>query len=522
MKKLTAILILLAMLGTMVLTGCGGKDNVTENQTTASSKNGADSSENTPKETTEILTCKYLVPGDTPTELEEGLKLINEKLLEDGVGIKLERQHIAWDAWDQRINIILSTDEEFDLFHVMNDRTPVSTYVGRGALADITEYMDKYGENIKKVNPDIMMDACKVDGKLYAVPAFWTEFSRSPEISIRLDILKENNLPVPKSFEELTETFETVMKNWKGDQKPYIPITGSSSYKFGMDQKAYDSWPFWVYDNIFYFNQDTYEIKNYYETEEFKKDCENARLWYEKGLINPDVLVFTNEQQRAQLDSGNWFVHSGTFGNSIDTLKDSFPNITVDDFGFLNFFPEKPNIRPYGTRNMNAVPLNSKHPEVSVKFMNWFYANQENYDLYMYGREGVDYKKTGDRAREDIIDLASGRPLYYGDDWMTGNLFFSRIAGNSPKITNEMLYNIDETAIDSFAGTFVFDATSVKAELANVRTEISASIVPIANGVLKYDEAMPAALKKLKDAGIDRVVDEYKKQFEAFKAKTGK
>lgn len=519
MKRLTALLIALAMLGTLMLTGCGDEKTATNGTSTNSSEVSTEKSASAVPETQEILTCKYVLPGDPPTELEKGVELINKKLLEDGVGIKLERQYIPWDAWDQKVNIMLSTGEKFDLLNVMNDRTPVSSYVSRGALADITEAMDKYGENIKKVNPSLMINSCKVNDKIYAIPAFWVEFSHSPEISLRLDILRDNGLSVPKSFEELTAAFETVMKNWKGDQKPYMPLVGATSYKFALDQKSYDSWPFWVYDDIFYVNQNTGEVKNYFETEEFKNDCQNARSWYEKGLINPDVLVFTNDQQKAQLDSGNWFVHAGTYGNSIDNIKTSYPNITVDDFDFLNFFPEKSNIRPYGTRNMNAVPVNSEHPEVGVKFMNWLYANQENYDLYMYGREGIDYKKTGERGREDIIELAKGRPLYFGDDWMSGNLNFSRLAGNSPTITNKMLYNIDETAVDSIAGTFVFDATNIKAELANVRTQMASSITPIANGVLDYDKAMPAALEKLKSAGIEKVINEYKTQFVAFKKK---
>lgn len=521
MKRLIALILALALLGTLMLTGCGEKENVATSPTPTPTAKSDPTVAPTAKPA-EILTCKYLVPGDKPTELEKGLEKINAKLLADGVGIKLDRQHIAWDAWDQKINIMLSTGEVFDLFHVMNDRTPVSSYASKGALSDITAAMEQYGESIKKVNPPIMFNACKVDSKLYAIPAFWVEFSHSPEISLRLDILKDNGLSLPKSFEELTAAFETVMKNWKGKQKPYLPLVGTTVYKFGMDQKSYNSWPFWIYDDIFYVNQNTGEVKNYFETDEFKQDCLNARSWYEKGLINPDVLVFKNDQVISQLDSGDWFVHAGTYGNSIDNIKKNYPNITVDDFEFLNFFPEKPNMRPYGTRNMNAVPVTSKNPEVGVKFINWLYSNQDNYDLYMYGREGVDFKKTGDKAREDIIDLAKGRPLYCGDDWMTGNLTFMRLAGNSPRKTELLKYTVDTTAVDSIAGMFVFDASSIKGELANVRTEMAGCIVPIAAGVQEYDKAIGAALDKLKKAGIDKVVNEYKTQFEAFRAKNKK
>ncbi|MEN6313631.1 MAG: extracellular solute-binding protein [Clostridiaceae bacterium] len=524
MKRLTALIIVLALLGTLMLTGCSDKKGGAAATPTVSSDAGAQKTEATPTpaKTQEILTCKYVLPGDKPVEYEKVEEIINKKLSDDGVGIKLERQYIPWDAWDQKTNIMLQTGEKFDLLNVMGDRKPVSSYAGEGALTDITKIMDQYGENIKKVNPDSMINACKVDDKIYAVPAFWVEFSYSPEITIRTDLLKEYGLSVPKSFEELTTAFETVMKNWKGKQKPYLALYGAKVYKFGMDQKSYDSWPFWIYDDIFFVNQNTGEVKNYFETAEFKHDCENAHSWYQKGLINPDVLVFKQEQLDAQLDSGDWFVHPGTYGKSIDNIKKNYPNITAEDFEFLNFFPDKPNMRPYGTRNMNAVPSTSVHPEVGVKFLNWLYTNQENYDLYLYGREGIDYKKKGDKGREDIIDLAKGRPLYFADDWMVGNLTFERLSGNVPRKTEELKFTIDKTAVDSIAGTFVFDASNVKGELANVRTEMAANICPLACGVLEYDKAIGPALDKLKKAGIDKVVNEYKTQFEAYKAKKGK
>ena len=39
---------------------------------------------------------------------------------------------------------------------------------------------------------------------------------------------------------------------------------------------------------------------------------------------------------------------------------------------------------------------------------------------------------------------------------------------------------------------------------------------PITNGLVEYDEAIDEALKKLDEAGIDRFLEEYQKQFNAF------
>jgi len=511
MKKILSVL-LCTMLLCGILIGCG-------NDSGASSTPAADSSEassesgSEPAAPEETVPLRYLVPGDEPKELTEALSEINAKMAADGVGVELTLQYIPWDAWDQKINIMLSTGEEFDMFTVMNDRVSISNYASRDALADLTGLIQEYGENILAVNPEIMMKSGQVGGVQYALPAYWVESALNPEITIRKDLMEKHGIEsVPTNFEELTEAYVTVMENWDGVQKPYLPLLGSNAASFMVDAKNYDTWPYHVYDKIFYVNQDG-TIMNYFATEEFKQDAYNARTWYELGLINPDVLVFTSDQLENQLNSGDWFVFFGTIGN-IEPLKTNYPDLTVDDFIWVEFAPEKSKVRPYGTRNMNAVPLSSQHPEAAVKFVNWLYASQENYDLFIYGREGIDYTKVGDNMREEIINPATQRPLYNFSDWMIGNVEYLRTGTTAPAAVNEALYERNENAVEGIAAQFTFDATNVQTQMADVQTQISAVIVPIITGVADYDSHIDEALDLLVKAGVNDLVDEFIRQYE--------
>lgn len=464
----------------------------------------------------ETVKCVYYVPGDEPQELARALGDINAKLAEDNVGVELELKYVPWDAWDQKINIMLSTGEAFDLFHVMNDRVSLTNYAARGALADITDAMEQYGQNIKAVNPEMMMRSGQVEGVQYAIPAYWVESALNPEITLRKDLLEKYGIEeVPTTFEELTDAYVQVMENCEGTQKPYLPLIGANAASFGPAAKTYSTWPYHVYDKIFYVNQDG-TIKNFFETEEFKQDAANARSWYEKGLINPDVLVFTSDQNTNQLNSGDWFVHFGTIGN-ITPMLQNYPDLTTEDFIWLDFDSSKPKIRPYGTRNMNAVPLSSKNPEAAVKFMNWVYAEQENYDLFIYGKEGVDYNKVEPQNREPIINPATNQELYFFSDWMVGNVQFIRPGTTAPEITNEALYQKNESAVEGIAAMFTFDASNVQTQMADVQTQIQAVITPIATGVVDYDSNIDQALDLLRKAGIDDLVAEFIRQYEASK-----
>ncbi|SHK75016.1 putative aldouronate transport system substrate-binding protein [Anaerocolumna jejuensis DSM 15929] len=510
MKKVLGLLLIAVMMMSL-LAGCkqsadnGGKDS---GKTNGSSNTSGDS-KNTDTSSSEPVKLIYVVPGDAPADLERGLKAVNEKLAADGVGVEIELKYYAWDVWDQKLNIMLSTGEEFDMFHVMNDRVSLANYASRGALADLTPYMDQYGSAIKAANPELAMKSGQVGGKQYGIPAYWVESALDHQATIRTDILKKYNLDMPTTFEELTSAFETVMKNWDGAQKPFIPMVGTEQvggYFFNSDNN------YVLYDKMFYVGQDG-SVKNYFETDAFKESCKKARIWYEKGLINPDVLTVTQDQKDNQLTNGDWFVHAGTIGD-ITGMKKSYPDITPDDFAWLDFDTATPEIRPYGTRNIQAVPLSSKHPEAAVKFINWLYSSQENFDLFVYGTEGTDYKKLDDRNYEAITDAASGQVPYSFATWMIGNINFEYTNSTAPKVTNEHLYNIDKTAVEGYASQFTFDGSNVQTQLADVNTQIAAVIAPMACGVVDYDSSIKEALNLLKKAGIDDLVNEFKSQLE--------
>lgn len=516
MKKVMVLLLSVMMLISL-LVGC--KSNVpTDSKENLSGENKVESSKSSDDKTAENATSSetvkllYVIPGDEPADLERGLKAVNDKLAEDGVGVEIDLKYYAWDVWDQKLNIMLSTGEEFDMFHVMNDRVSLANYMARGALADLTPYMDQYGSAIKAANPELAMKSGQVGGKQYGIPAFWVESALNHQATIRKDILDKYNIPMPTTFEELTDAYEIVLKNWDGPMKPFFPMVGTEQvggYFFNSDNN------YVLYDRIFYVGQDG-TVKNYFETEAFKESCNNARLWYEKGIINPDVLTTSHDQLDNQLASGDWFVHAGTIGD-ITNVKRNYPDITVDDFAWLDFDTITPEIRPYGTRNMQAVPLSSKHPEAAVKFINWLYSSQENYNLFIYGTEGIDYKKLDGTNYEAIIDEATGQVPYSFAGWMVGNVNFTYTSTNAPKVTNEHLYTLDANAIEGYASQFTFDGSSVQTQLADVNTQIAAVIAPMAAGVVDYDSKIDEALELLQKAGIDELVAEFEKQLAASK-----
>ncbi|MNO34990.1 Bacterial extracellular solute-binding protein [compost metagenome] len=512
--------LLVAMFTLTVLFGCSNK-NASEGVNT-----GEDQSVSSPKtegatNLVEPVKIKYVVPGTEPKDYEGAYQKINEKMAADGVGVEVEKVYIPWDAWDQKLNLMLSTGEEFDLFFIMQDRTPFSSYYNRGALAELSGAIEQYGDHLKKYIPEDIFDGAKINGKYYVIPTYWVEMASEGGFNIRRDILRQNNLEEPTTPDELISAWETVMKNWKGGSKPYFAAKADFdplSLHTTVLHRTYDSYPFTVKDKFFYVNQNG-EVKSWIETDEFKKDADFMHTLYTKGLMNPDILVMKQEQVTAQHESGNWFAHFGTAGN-LDSLKKNNPDATVNDIGVAWFNQEKEFLRPLTFKNGNAVPVNSKNPEAAVKFLDWMLASQENYDLVQYGIEGKHYAKDGDKGFKSINDPENNnRNSYRGSDSQNGNVNFMRFdLENSIPENIKVLHEANPESINSIAANFVFDPTSVRMEYTNIVSEAAASITPIYMGVQEYNEAFPAALDKMKKAGLDKVVAEYQRQFEAYQA----
>lgn len=521
MKRVTSFASSILVLA-LALAGCSGGGNGNGSKESSASPSSAPPSESASSSASanpsaspqQVVTIKYVIPGTEPKEWPAVQEAVNKKLLEDGVNVQIEKEYIDWGAWEQKINLKLSTNEDFDMFQVMNDLVGLANYAGRGALKDISKEIDQYGPNLKKVIPESVWSGVTKEGKVYGVPAYWYESAVDGSITINKYLLDKAGYTTPiTNRDQLLEAMEQV--NEKLNMKLTIPLRGGTAGPADIFQRTYDSYPFTVRDNIAYIAADGI-VKNWVETDEFKQDAAWFREAYQKKLINPDVLTVKQEQIDDQIKYGKFVFMFGTPGKLSD-VKKTYPDITDDGFELIRLNPDKPHYRMVNAKNINVVAANSKHPAEVVKFLNWLYDNQDNYDLFMYGIEGKTYNKVGEKGIESMIDPSTNAPLYIQDDWMIGNLNYIRV-NNDYLAANKALYKADPDAKNFYAADFFFDPSNVKAEMGNVQAVFTSDVSPIYRGVVDYDKNIKSAEEKLKAAGIDKVLAEYQKQLDAYKA----
>ena len=193
-----------------------------------------------------------------------------------------------------------------------------------------------------------------------------------------------------------------------------------------------------------------------------------------------------------------------------EVWNERIPGTTLDTI-YLN--PDAASFRPSSFRNDTAVSVTSKHPAEAVKFMEWVYSSQENYDLMVYGVEGLTWKDEGEGLYTKLIP-----DFEFNADWMIGNMEYERYEVGTYQKFIDIMGVEKPDAENSVVLNFVFDPANVATEYANCLAEVEARVWPIKLGIISMDEGYEDALAKLKAAGIDKVVEEYQRQLNEYLA----
>ena len=175
MKKFLALL-LASVMTLALLAGCGGgNDNQTpstpDTPSTNTDKPAGDNGGNTAGDTSgEVPTITwYMVGGGQPSNIDTWTEKANAYLDEKQIGAHIDIQCVDWGGWGDRRSMIIQTNEPYDI--MFTDSGSYASDVAMGAFADLTELI-KETPGITDLIPQNYLDACKIGGKLYAIPAY--------------------------------------------------------------------------------------------------------------------------------------------------------------------------------------------------------------------------------------------------------------------------------------------------------------------------------------------------------------
>ena len=441
--------------------------------------------------------------GDKPDNLDTLLENAN-KIIEEKAGVKLDIQYLGWGDYDKKMNVIISSGENYDIAFANN-------YVinaQKGAYADLTDLYKKEGKELYEALDPAYIKGNTVNGKIYAVPVA-ANVASSQNFAFNGPLLEKYGIDISnvKDYASL----EPVLKAIKEKDPNVVPFAMNKSYggpSDDFDYIAVDGLPF-VVD----LQGDTTKIVDRYTIPRYVENLKTLHKYYEAGYIPKDVAT---SDTGYDLSQDTWLVREETVGPADygNSLLSRVANRKIEISQLTKNYKKNQT-----TQVANfVISNNSKNKEKSMELLTLLNTNPELLNGLVYGPEGENWEKVeGKENRVRTLKGYNGNTHMSG--WNTGNNWILYINENVTDQQIEDSKKILAESPESPALGFNFNVDPVKAEVSSITNTMKEYDTAINTGTVDPDVEIPKMMDKLKSEGAyDKVLKEMQKQYDEFLA----
>ncbi|SEL45032.1 carbohydrate ABC transporter substrate-binding protein, CUT1 family [Paenibacillus sp. OK003] len=317
-------------------------------------------------------------------------------------GVTINAEY-AVSGGNDKISLMAASGEVPDMIYAKGD---INKLVDAGNMVDLTDLIDKYGPNLKKVYGDYMdrLKYSNEDQAIYVLPTVGAvdqqTFDAGGGFEIQQRVLEELGYPEVKTLND----YEKVLKEYYAkhpttDGQPTIPLT--------LDA---DDWRIMITvtnpafqatgapdDGEYYIDPETYEAQLHYKRPEEKEYFRWLNKMYNEGLLDKDAFVQKSDQYKSKIASGRvlglidqeWGYSDAenalkgegkddyTYAHFPVTLNKDIKDHSMQDTGFMSGWG-------IGITTSNPDPVRT------IKFLDWL-ASDEGQVLRNWGVEGKQY-----------------------------------------------------------------------------------------------------------------------------------
>ncbi|MFD0957794.1 ABC transporter substrate-binding protein [Paenibacillus chungangensis] len=420
MKKTSFKLLAVLMVLTLIVAGCGSKND--GNSASPGSGSGNNSAGEAGGKGQVKSGIKLTEPGNMKVSEEKvtlkvmvGAKIEGDyntnwftQWLEEQTNVHVEWEVVPKDSMAEKLNLALASGDYPDVIMNMKvNLTQQQLYGSQGIFLPLNELIEEHGVETKKALTTLedKDQYYSLDGNIYSLPSFNDCYhcNRDQKLWIYKPWLDKLNLEMPQTTDQLYEVLKAFKEqdpngNGKADEIPYagaVKDWQSSVHNFLMN-----AFIFTDTKNQFkftYLNGDKVDI--IVNKPEFKEGLGYMRKLYQEGLIAPETFTQKREQLR-QLGDGKG-----------DPILGAFPSGWMASATYLNGesgrwleYVTVPALEgPSGTRYAGFGPYagiihgdfiitdKAKHPEVALRWGDNFF-REEVMLRALYGKEGENWR----------------------------------------------------------------------------------------------------------------------------------
>lgn len=494
----------------MLLAGCAGNSNNSGGQDQPPSKQNTENAAtpnpaaatNETEKTVELIW--YYSFGEIPADLKLVQDAVNKITLEK-INATVKLMPVPSGDYAQKMNTVIASGEQVDLVWTSGWQFSYPGNVSKGAFTPLDELIEKYGQDITSQMPSYMMDGVRINGKIYAIPNYQSEFMRGGYV-VQKEYL--DKYAFDSSSLKSVQDIEPLLAQIKAGDPGLVPfahdVRGSFDRMYqlnGLEE---------VLKNIAVIRvDDPGKVLSRYELPIYEQYLDTMRDWYEKGYINQDAATLKSFYSLVATGKVFGYYHNGlkpggeqsaaleNGGHPVELITLTNPKVTTTNI----------------IATTTAIAQSSKNKERAMMLLNLVNSDSELFNLLAFGIEGTHYNKNPDGTV--TINMDGGYKSNMG--WVFGNSFNGyELSGGLG--TNAALKKLNEESEMSPILGFSFDSEPVTTQIANVNNVVTQYQPSLETGAVEKTQMLNEFREKLKQAGIDEIIDEIQKQMDDWRS----
>lgn len=490
------------------LTACGGSSNSTASSSAPAASGSSAASSAPALDTSKQVEIVMYYLGTEPAGQQKIWDQLNQKLLEK-LNCTLKANFISFADYPNKYPLLFSSGEEFDIAYTASWLNYASL-AKKGAFMELDELWPTYAPNNYALASETAKRQAQLDGITYCVPSLNRTYSAYGPI-YRMDLVKDHGFDKEiESFEDVEEYMDIVKANYPEMQPLSLYSMGSEVDDCYMYYNK--MYPLNGAQNSFMWidpTQDKPQIFTYYEYEKTPDFLAMMNRWNEKGFFPKSALSDTDSKK---IDSG---IAALLFHNVDNYVSDSIKHPDWD-IHYANFSRDISNLS--FTQDAMVISNTSRNPERAMALWDYLTTDEEAFDLFYYGIEGVSYELNN----KDEITMIDTDNYNTSSMWAVRNSAFLKNSVGTPDHYNELKSEWDAQIDDSKGAqkfrSFVMDTSNIETQYTacvNVHQQywwpLELGYTDPVSGLQEYQKMMEAA-------GIQDVVAELQKQLDEYVA----
>lgn len=414
-RSITAIVLTAAMTAGMI-SGCGSSSSASSGASAAASSGASATS-------TDPITLTFYNADGSEDNWDDPVA----QAITAATGVTLETDYPA-SSDDEKIALMIADGKYPDLIYAKGD---AQSLIDAGALIDMSDLIDKYGPNIRKLYGD-EFDKLKYsedDPSIYQLSSYsvgGTSYESSGTAQMQWRVLSANDYKYPTSLDEFEQMLKDyIAANPQTDGLDNIGLSMCASDWHWMitlgNPSAYiacgapDNGE-WLIDD-----DDDYKVTYKYKNDDVRAYFKWLNKLYNEGLLDPEFATQTYEDYIAKISSGRVLALTDTDWDYSDGEKVLLADGKTDETYAGLPFTASPDIKCASlmyqgltTGQGVGITTDCKDPVRAIRFLDYL-CSDEGQVLINWGIEGTNYfyDDNGVRYRtEEEIEKANSDADY--------------------------------------------------------------------------------------------------------------